>query len=71
MQYTDKIPIGTLSDGTILIFVEPEYLNELNFFINEKSHDLYLYLIEKDGETIMKQYGKHKFNYNQTAQDLY
>jgi hypothetical protein len=27
MQYTDKIPIGTLSDGTILIFVEPKDLH--------------------------------------------
>lgn len=45
---TDKISVGVISDGSILIFCEGRNLDALNFFINEKSHEIYLYVQEKD-----------------------
>ena len=48
LALTDKIKVGTLDNGAILIFCKPEELEELNFFINEKAHDVYLWLQEKD-----------------------
>lgn len=71
MRNQDRIAVGTLQEGTILIYVTKADYDELNFYINEKSHDVYLTLIEKDGNSYGKDFGKVKFNYNQKAQDLY
>jgi hypothetical protein len=69
LTLTDKIGVGTLENGAILIFCKPEELNDLNFFINEKAHDVYLWLqeIEHNGCS----YGKQKFNYNQSLSEIY
>jgi hypothetical protein len=69
LTLTDKIGVGTLENGAILIFCKPEELQYLNFFINEKAHDVYLWLqeIEHNGCS----YGKQKFNYNQSLPEIY
>ena len=64
----DKVTVETLEDGAILIFCKKQDLDELNFYINEKAHDVFIYLTEK--ETSIN-YGKKKFNYNLTLKELY
>lgn len=45
----------------------------MNFFINEKSHEVYLYLKERDGIKEGENYGdlKFKFSYLDNLQDIY
>lgn len=69
LAHTDKIGVGTLENGSILIFCKPDELEELNFFINEKAHDVYLWLFEIEANN--KSYGKNRFNYNQTLTEIY
>jgi len=49
LKNLNLVPVGTLSHGTMLIFVRKDQMDSLNFYLNEKSHEVYMYLIEKDG----------------------
>ena len=69
LAHTDKIDVGTLDNGSILIFCKTEELEELKFFINEKAHDVYVCLQEK--EVNGYSYGKLRFNYNQSLPEIY
>jgi hypothetical protein len=58
MKNMERIQVGALADGTILILVKKEDQEDLNYYINEKSHETYVYLIEKDG--VNRGYGFEK-----------
>ncbi len=49
MRNTERVCVGSLEDGAMLIFVRKEDMEPLNFYINSKSHEVYLYLKERDG----------------------
>jgi hypothetical protein len=73
MRNTEHVCVGALEDGAILILVRKEDMELLNYFINEKSHEVYLYLKERDGIKEGEEYGdmKFKFNYLDNIQDIY
>jgi hypothetical protein len=49
LRNTERVCVGSLEDGAMLIFVRKEDMEPLNFYINSKSHEVYLYLKERDG----------------------
>jgi hypothetical protein len=49
LRNTERVCVGSLEDGAMLIFVRKEDMESLNFYINSKSHEVYLYLKERDG----------------------
>lgn len=69
LAHTDKISVGTLENGSVLTFCKAEELEELNFFINEKAHDVYLWLQEKEINGLS--YDKQRFNHNQSLPEIY
>ena len=69
LAHTDVLPIKTLADGFIFIFCRRDDLDALSFFINEKSHDMYVYVQER--EYGGSSYGKHRFNCNQGMKEIY
>lgn len=64
MKNTHLVSVGALQDGSILILVKKEDMEPLNFFINEKSHETYLYLKERDGFKEGQEYGDLKFKFS-------
>ena len=60
----DRIMVGTLDDSSILIFVKKEDQDALNFYINEKSHETFVYLLEKDGVRRGCDFGRTKFRFS-------
>jgi hypothetical protein len=56
----NRVKLGTLCDGSILIWSRKQDLEELDFFIREKSNECYLYLQERDSATggFLKDFGK-------------
>jgi hypothetical protein len=73
MRNTHIVNVGALRDGSILILVKKEDMDSLNFFINQKSNEIYLYLNERDGYKEGINFGdaKFKFNYLDSLQDIY
>jgi hypothetical protein len=47
------VPVSALNDGSILIFVKREDMGALESYIYEKSHQMWVYVNEKEGETII------------------
>ena len=52
-----------------MVFCQKEDLDEFNYYINEKSHDVYLWLQEKEYSGVS--FGKNKFNYNMSLNEIY
>jgi hypothetical protein len=72
LKNLNLVPVGTLNHGTILIFVRKDQMDSLNFYLNEISNEVYMYLIEKDGGVRnRKDFGKFKFSYNDSLRDIY
>lgn len=73
MKNTHLVCVGALQDSSILILVKKEDKEPLNFFINEKSHETYLYLKERDGFKEGQEFGdyKFKFSYLDSLQEIY
>ena len=49
LRNTERVCVGSLEDGAMLIFVRKEDMEPLNFYIKCKSNEVYLYLKERDG----------------------
>ena len=64
MKNTEHVCVGALEDASILILVRKEDMEPLNFFINEKSHEVYLYLKERDGIKVGEEYYDLKFKFS-------
>ncbi len=56
LKNTDIVRVGSIEDGSMLIFVSKEDMEPLNFFLNEKGNEVYLYLKERDGINIGIEY---------------
>lgn len=64
LKNTDRVCVGSIEDGSMLIFVSKEDMEPLNFFLNEKCNEVYLYLKERDGINEGVDYGDIKFKFS-------
>jgi hypothetical protein len=72
VKNTDRVRVGSIEDGSMVIFVSKEDMKRLEIFLNEKSNEIYLYLKDKTGKNEGVDYGdsKFKFSYVDTYQQI-